>query len=256
MSGCSDPRFDELLGAYALGSCGDAEAAELREHLRGCPSCTAALLELGAAREALLTAVPRRPAPPALKSRVMAQVRADAQLFAAARDRERPDGVREAPGRGDRTPRRAGWLARLRGGPGLAVAAACAALLLVGAGVLAGGVIGGDDGVGQPRTVLATVDPAQAPGARAELVVATDGGSRIVVDGLPSPGADRVYQVWLRTGDDPPRPAGALFAVDRDGSGEAAVPGTLGGVDEVLVSSEPAGGSQAPTRTPVLSAPV
>ena len=73
---------------------------------------------------------------------------------------------------------------------------------------------------------------------------------------MPSPGRGRVYEVWLLSGAGAPKPAGALFSVDRAGSGSAAVPGSLDGVDQVLVSSEPAGGSQQPTRMPVLAAEV
>jgi Anti-sigma-K factor rskA/Putative zinc-finger len=255
MSECTEPQWNELLGAYALGSCSPAEQEGLREHLSGCPTCTAELLELGAAREALLTAVPRASAPPELKSRVMTQVRADAALFAAAREREagtRPTAAR-AP-KPERSGRRFGWL---RAPVPLAAAAACAAILAVGAGVLGAALVGGDSGGGpaSTRTISAQVNTSQAPGARARLVVSDDGGSRLVVQGMPSPGRGRVYQVWLTRGGST-RPAGTLFAVDRSGNGAAVVPGALKGVDQVLVSSEPVGGSQKPTRIPVLAATV
>ncbi len=138
----------------------------------------------------------------------------------------------------------------------LAVAGACAVVLAVG-GVLGGTLVGGEDG-GSPstRTVAAQVDPKQAPGAGARLVVSGSGTSQLSVTGMPSPGRGRVYEVWLLRGTGAPKPAGALFSVDRTGSGSAAVPGSLEGVDQVLVSSEPVGGSQQPTRMPVLSAEV
>ncbi len=253
MSECTEPRWNEVLGAYALGACPPDERQGMREHLRHCPSCTAELLELGAAREALLTAVPRDLAPPALKSRVMSQVRADAELFAAASARTGQD--REAPARRSRRARGGGRLGWLRAPVPLAIAAVACLALLVAGGVL-GGALTGDDGGTSTRTVSAQVDPQQAPGATARLVVSDGGGSRLLVSGLPSPGAGRVYQVWLRSGDEAPRPAGALFAVDRSGSGQAAVPGALDGVDQVLVSSEPVGGSEQPTRLPVLAAQV
>ena len=249
MTDCTDPRWNELLGAYALGSCTPQEQEGLRGHLTSCPVCTAELLELGAAREALLTAVPAASAPPELRSRVMTEVRADAQLFAAAREREQ-GGAPAAPPRERR--RGPSWLRRP---VPLAAAAACAAVIALGAGIL-GAALVGDDGPGAARTVVAQVDPALAPGAQARLVVDESGDARLVVAGLPSPGRGRVWQVWLRSGEDAPQPAGALFGVDRRGDGEAAVPGSLDGVDEVLVSSEPAGGSAQPTRNPILAAPV
>ena len=88
MTDCTEPRWNELLGAYALGACTPDEQDGMREHMHHCPTCTAELLELGAAREALLTSVPRAAAPPELKSRLMQQVRADAELFSAAKARE------------------------------------------------------------------------------------------------------------------------------------------------------------------------
>ncbi len=142
-----------------------------------CPTCTAELLELGAAREALLTTVPRASSPPELKSRVMTQVRADAELFAAAREREA--GNRETPARAPRRPRgdrRFGWL---RAPVPLAAAAACAAVLAVGAGVLGAALVSDDGGSAATRTVSAQVNGTQAPGASARLVVSDDGGSRL-----------------------------------------------------------------------------
>jgi anti-sigma-K factor RskA len=251
MTDCTEPRWNELLGAYALGACTPDEQDGLRAHMQHCPTCTAELLELGAAREALLTSVPRAAAPPELKSRVMQQVRADAELFSAAKARE--SGQAPQPRRDPKPERRSWWRMPVP----LAVAGACAVVLAVG-GVLGGTLVGGgeDGGSSSTRTVSAQVDSAQAPGASGRLVVSDSGGSQLVVTGMPSPGRGRVYEVWLLSGAGAPRPAGALFSVDHTGRGAAAVPGSLKGVDQVLVSSEPVGGSQQPTRKPLLAAQV
>jgi hypothetical protein len=244
MTRCPDPAIAELLGAYALGACTEPEREAVRAHLGGCAACTRELADLALARDALLTDVAAEPAPPAMKERVMAQVRAEAELFDAARAARR-----EPP-----APARRGTLGRLAGrlrAPVPAAAAVAGALALA----VAGGVVGAglSDGGGAPaRTVAASVDALQAPQGRARLVV-RDGRGALVVSGMPAPGPGRVYQVWLRRGAGTPVPAGALFSVSRSGAGEAAVPGPLAGVDEVLVSSEPAGGSRAPTRAPVLA---
>lgn len=243
MSDCRDPRLHDLLGAYALGACPPAEREAVRAHLDVCPACASDLAELTGVREALLAAVPAETAPPELKSRVMRQVHAEAELFRAARP---------APSRDDVAGRRRSRLARR---VPLGAAAALAAALALAGGVT-GALIAGDDG-GAPssRTVAAQVDQRVAPGAHAALVASGD-QARLIVDGLPSPGPSRVYQVWLQSGDDPPRPAGALFGVSRDGRGATVLPDGLRGVDQVLVSSEPVGGSLQPTRAPVLSARV
>lgn len=69
----------------------------------------------------------------------------------------------------------------------------------------------------------------------------------------PAPG-NRVYQVWLHRPGRAPDPTDALFSVERHGHATVAVPGDLEGVEEVLVTAEPPGGSRVPTRTPILSA--
>jgi hypothetical protein len=42
--------------------------------------------------------------------------------------------------------------------------------------------------------------------------------------------------------------------VRRDGSAQVAVPGSLDGVQAVLVTDEPAGGSEVPSKAPVITA--
>lgn len=252
MSQCTDPRMEELLGAYALGACPAGEAEQLRAHLETCAFCAHALSELEPAREALLTAVPPVTASPALKDRVMRQVRADAELFEAARAREA--GERPATARRARTGDgfRARMRDRLRSPVPLAAAVACGMALAVAGGVLGATLLGDDSpSPGTGRVVLGQVDSSQAPGATAR-IVEKGGQARIVVDGMPDPGEGRVYEVWLQTGKDLPRPTRALFSVNREGTGETAVPGTLKGVDRVMVTSEPAGGSKLPTRDPVV----
>jgi hypothetical protein len=240
--------MNELLGAYLLGACTGDEADAMRDHIADCQACASEAAELTLARDALLSVTPTRTAPAQLKERVMAQVRADAELFAAAGGR-RADAP-HVPAAAER----AGFGARLRSwlrAPiPLATAAACALALVVG-GVLIGSQVGSDDGGGGTRTVLGKVT---APGGQARLVVDDSGSAQLVVSRLPDPGRNRVYQVWLmRSGEPKPVPTNALFSVAADGSGRAAVPSDLEDVDQVLVTSEPDGGSKQPTR-PVMVA--
>ena len=249
---CTDARMSELLGSYLLGACPDDEADAVRDHVAGCVACTREAAQLVVARDALLTITPESPAPPELKERVMAQVRADANLFAAA-DGQRAD--LPPAGRGaDRPASR--WRNWLRSPVPLAAAASCAAVLLI-AGALLGSTLSGDDGSAAPaRTQLGAVDSSQAPGGRARIVFDDSGTARLVVTGLPNPGRERVYQVWLRNGEGDPVPTRALFSVLEDGSGETVVPGDVGSADQVLVTSEPDGGSKAPTRAPLIAVDV
>jgi Anti-sigma-K factor rskA, C-terminal len=75
--------------------------------------------------------------------------------------------------------------------------------------------------------------------------------SELVVAGMPQPRQGKIYEVWLSRGA-APQPTDALFGVTSRGSGSVAVPGSLHGVKEVLVTSEPLGGSQHPTSAPLI----
>jgi len=123
-------------------------------------------------------------------------------------------------------------------------------VLLLAVGV-AGGVLAG--GGGSERTVTAQV-AGTAAGAQAKLVVGKN-GSQLVMTRFPQPPAGRVYQVWtLRKGEQNPQPTNVLWTPLADGSATVSVPGSLDGVGNVLVSTEPRGGSAAPTTMPVVNA--
>ena len=72
---------------------------------------------------------------------------------------------------------------------------------------------------------------------------------------MPQAGAGRVYEVWTKRAG-APAPTDALFTVTGGGKATVAVPGGVSGVKEILVTSEPLGGSRVPTRTPVIVARV
>jgi hypothetical protein len=90
-------------------------------------------------------------------------------------------------------------------------------------------------------------------GARAELRELGD-EAELRVSGLAPAGARRAYQVWLLAGGGTkPRATDVLFTVSRRGTASVAVPGRLRGVREVLVTSEPRGGSILPSTRPALA---
>ena len=65
---------------------------------------------------------------------------------------------------------------------------------------------------------------------------------------MPPPPAGKVYQVWLKRREPGPGAHDALFRPTRSGSADVADPaGRLKGVDQVLVTAEPDGGSMQPT---------
>ena len=169
--------------------------------------------------------------PPELKGSVMREVRREADLFAAVRAPERRAGA---------------WRWRV---PSFAVATAAACGLAVGLLVVDEG------GAPESRTVAAQVSAGAPARASGSLTLGED-GARLRVRGLPAPGPNRVYQVWVQGAGGSVRPTEALFDVGHDGVGATVVPGPLRRGERVLVSSEPAGGSSRPTREPVLGATV
>jgi hypothetical protein len=238
--GC--PRTDDA-ASYVLRAMRDGEWEVYQDHLARCPVCAEKVAELRFVADALLSGVPQLTAPPAVRDRVMAIVRAEsALLLAAGHGADRP-----AP---PVAPRRYGWR-RLALRPLPAVALACGALAV---GIGGGALLSGGDGGVTPRTVVARV---AAPGASAQVRVSAD-GAKLAVSHMPPPPDGRVYQVWLHRGAaaTPPEPTDALFSVSRHGDASVDVPGDLRGVDAVLVTDEPLGGSSRPTRAPVIQAPL
>jgi anti-sigma-K factor RskA len=233
--GC--PRIDDA-ASYVLRAMPDGEWEVYQEHLARCTPCAEKVAELRFVADALLSGVPQLSAPAPVRGRVMAIVRAESELLRAAghgADRPPPDPP----------PRRRRRLSSLRPLP----AALAAAALAIGIG--GGALLSGGDGGMSPRTVVARVN---AAGAAAHLRMTSD-GAKLVVSGMPAPPAGRVYQVWVRHGaGTTPEPTDALFSVSRSGDASVDVPGRLDGVDVVMVTDEPPGGSRLPTGAPVITA--
>ena len=220
--------YRDDVAAYALGALPDDEAARLREHLESCEECREHLRWLLPAVDLLPRTVPQLRPPRRLRRRLMSTVHAEAR----SAERERRPAAR---GRD--------WTTLLWR-PATAVAAG----VLLAAGVGAGYLIHQPSGGGS--STLAVHATKRAQGVSGSFV--RSGGSGILdVRGMPRLARDQVYEVWLRRGA-AVEPA-SLFETSRDRSGEAAVPGPLGGADAVLVTREPRGGSAQPTSSPLLS---
>jgi hypothetical protein len=237
----SGPRYcgnGDTAGAYVLGALPEDEAYEFGVHLAGCARCQRDIHQLSAAADVLAGAVPMVTAPPALGDRVRAIVRAEAELLQAAGPAaDRPE--RKARG---------SWRSlRPRIAVGATLAAGVACGLVIGAVTLGGSSV-------STRAISAQVlQPGVAHNASATLSI-TAGRGTLDVSNFPSPPAGRVYEVWELGSGKAPRPTNALFSVNSQGSGTVAVPGSLRGVREVLVTAEPLGGSLVPTRSPIIAA--
>jgi anti-sigma-K factor RskA len=237
-------RRSEDVAAYMLGALEPGEAVELERHAEGCERCQAEIRWLTPALDALPEGVERLQPPRALRERVMAEVRMDAE---------------PADGAGDGADADAGlfgrvsdWLRELGSGPmGLRpVAGFAAAVLIVAAvaGFAIGGGLGSDEDV--PTTTVVAGKP---PGVTAKMVSEGEGGT-LHLDNVKQLPSDRVLEAWVQR-DGEVEPVEALFVPDRNGQASTELP-NMDGVEVVMVTTEPTGGSESPTGEPLISIPV
>jgi anti-sigma factor RsiW len=239
-----DSRLEEV-AAYAISALDPERVDELEKHLEGCKRCQEELRWLSPAVQALPEAVERQAPPPALKDRLMAEVRADAAAEERrARDEERRDQATSRKGFGE-------WLGGLHiGGLTWKPLAGLAVVVLIVAGGIGYAVgTGGSGGGGAQTTEI-------EPGANGiEAKVVTEGSRAEVrlanVKPLPK---GKVLEAWVQRGD-AVEPVPALFAPDQAGNASTTIE-DIEDVSVVMVTREPAGGTKAPTTTPIVEVPL
>ena len=220
-------RIDELLGAYALDALPEEERREVDEHLAAC-ELHAEAAALRAAANALALTPPAIDPDPALRSRILSAITGDE---AAAPP---PSPLR----------------AVVRPLPRITLPyALAAALAIVAGGLLAWNIVlqAEDDGPAVQFLVFA------GESGTGTLVVLEDRDQVVLIlDDLPLLGADQDYQVWAIVDG----AAESLGVVDARGGGRVTVAlgADLADLAAVAVSVEPAGGSEQPTTTPILTA--
>jgi anti-sigma-K factor RskA len=223
-------RWSEDVAAYMLGALEPEEAAALEGHAESCERCRSEMRWLTAAIEALPEAVESREPPPRLRAELMAEVRADARAAGTSRE----SGAAGLRGRFDAWRHGAGSFAWKP----LAGLAAVVLIVAAFAGYEVGS--GGGDGGANPRTVVA--------GDNAK-VVNEDGTGEIHLTGVKALPRNRVLEAWVRR-DGEVEAVKALFVPDRAGNASTVL-GSMRGVDLVMVTTEPVGGSKAPTSAPI-----
>jgi anti-sigma-K factor RskA len=233
MSETRHDRWREDVAAYMLGALDPEAAAALERHAEGCERCREQMRWLTPAVDALPEAVERVEPPPGLRTRLLAEAQADAA--------EHTPAVEGVGWRG----RASSWLRGL-GRRGLRPAVGFAALALVVAAVL-GYAIGGDSGGDGGGS---TITAGKAPGVTATMVDEGDGGTlRLAnVHDLPD---DKVLEAWVQR-DGEVEAVRALFVPDHEGRASTQLP-PMDGVQEVMVTAEPRGGSEAPTGEPLIA---
>jgi hypothetical protein len=215
---------------YVLGALEDAEF--YGEHLQSCEICRAEVAELQRVVDMLPATVAPAVASEALRDRVLATVRSEAELLrAAGHEADEPP------------PRASRWRSRrssfLTAGIAIAATAAVAAAIAISVSS------------STPERVTSAQVAASLRGAHASL---RQFGSHAVltVSGMQQPPLGKIYEVWLKRGESSPQPTDALFGVTSHGSGSTNVSANLHGVQELLVTSEPLGGSSHPTSPPLI----
>jgi len=226
----SDCDYSVDAAPYVLGALEESES--YREHLTECATCSSQVAELQLVVDTLPTSVPQVTAPAALRHRVLASVRSEAELLNAAGSH-----IDRAPRRLERWRSRRISLA----GAAVAIAVTVAAAVAITTGLSPGA---------HERVTSAQVAPS-IRGAHASLRQ-TGARAELEVSDMPQPPAGDIYEVWLSRRSASPQPTDALFGVTSSGRGSVNVPGSLHGVQEVLVTSEPRGGSLHPTTPAVL----
>lgn len=216
------------VAAYALGALDTAEAEAFRRHLDGCSVCREELIAFQEVVNAVPMAAEQYRAPETLRHRILAIPEAEPKAKPEAAQRSR---------------RRGGWRFSLPR-PALALGA----VVLVAA--IAVAAISLTSSSSSTRVYQAQVSGVSGT---AQLRV-SDGHAVLVVHHFSPPPAGKIYQVWLGRANRAPQPTAALFSVNTKGEGDVDVPGSLNGVQQVMVTPEPPGGSKAPTHAPVINA--
>lgn len=215
------------VAAYALGALGEPDARAFRAHLEMCAICQDELAAFEQVINILPTSAPAYRASRRLRRRVMTAV---------AQEQRHGRGSVPTPARRRRTlPRPA-----LAMGGVMALAAAAVVVVLAV----------GSSGSSEPRVIAA-----QVTGTGSASLRVSQGHAELVVHRFQAPPAGQIYEVWLQRGNPGAAvPTKALFSVNDAGDADVDVPGDLHGVTQVMVTREPAGGTEKPTHPPVISA--
>lgn len=242
-------RFDELKDAYVLRALPDDERRAFEEYLMDHPEYQAEIDELsGLAGLLALSTVEVEPSPE-LRRNLMSVVESEARHAQSA--------PRLASRRSPLT-----WLSDIFTAQRFALGAAALAVI----GLLSWNLVLQDQ-VSDLSGEIAKTEKAQpqpdatetiklqgsaaTQDASVELVRLEDQRTILVAQNLPPIEQGKTYQLWVIDGD-VPKPSSTF----KTGGNLISTPvkSSLKGADTVAITIEPAGGSQAPTSTPMMSA--
>jgi anti-sigma-K factor RskA len=257
-----DQELHSLAGAYALNALDGDERDRFEQHLHGCRACADEVRGFTATVTAMGMAAASEP-PPGLKNRVLAATSVTRQLppvtgedrsARSARPARATRGARQAAPR--RAPaQRSPWIPRVALGVGAAGFAAAAALSVVTittqhqldsaqAGNAAIAAV-----LGAPDAQI--MSQATSAGGTATVVASVREGTMVFTSsGLADLPPQKVYELWFLSPGNARR-AGLVPPATGDATAPVLASGLKPG-DKVGVTVEPAGGSNAPTTTPIV----
>ena len=239
-------QFAEIYELYALGALEPAEQSEIEEHLRtGCPACSSGIRS-AAAFGSILATMPEQVQPPSrLRRRVLASVgigqsrRIWSPVLAALSVALMMALV---------------WLGREKRDRDLALVEARDEIRRSAADLA--GARSALQFLDAPETRQVVFGQGKPQPPRGSVFVNPERGVLLIASNLPQAPAGKTYELWLIPRKGAPQPAG-LFQSDPQGSAMHLRPGPVdvAATGAVAVTLEPAGGSNAPTATPVVVAP-
>jgi anti-sigma-K factor RskA len=232
-----------LSGAYALDALTEIERAGFARHLAECSVCETEVAEFRETSARLGMAAWENP-PARLRARVMAEVAQTRQVAANSRpERSRSQDV-------------ALWRRRT-------AAAVAAGLIAIGGGTTAWVVQ--EQRVNRAVTEASQLESVLEAGDAQVHSAAVKGGGRVTVAVSPSRGAvaimsdlptlpkGKVYQLWLITGVNAPKPSTVMAAGQTAGTVRLT---SLGTADKLAMTVEPEGGSQSPSTEVLTGVPL
>lgn len=271
--------YKEMLAEHALGALAAGEARSLESHLATCDDCRAELAQWLDTSAVLAYSAPRVEPSPALRSRLLENIRAQQSKSTDGATKHSGDAVAETTGQTSpaatnviKMPEhaRVRWSAGQRYG---ALAASVAFAAFIVALVMLWNQnrsmqaemarLNGDLQTTQerlkreqeisrmftaPDTRLATLTGTEmAPRAHARLAYNKSGAAMMVADELPPAPAGKDYQIWF-IAEGKPVPGG-VFKPDAQGHVEMhdQVPAAARGATAFAITLEPQGGTPAPT---------
>jgi len=229
----------ELTAGYALDALDAEERWAYEAHLAGCERCQQELASFWETTEALAVAA-SGPAPsPALRERILADVRAEPlQNVVPLESRSR------------------------RLVPVLGAVAAAAAVVALAVGLWASDLSSQLDETRaalerQQAAAQILADPSAETVAlqagTGRLVVTAEGEAALLLDGLDRAPAGKTYEMWIVPGGDIAAAERAGTFPGSDGVELVGLEGSVSAGDVVAVTIEQAGGVDAPTTTPIVA---